>query len=82
MEVPPPVLRFAAIQSVKRKQDLADLSPKSCFVAAEAVEGVIGQIGKTEKASRELSVWTRSGPRFKRLRGGARPPFRLVRHAV
>jgi hypothetical protein len=52
---------------LNRNQDLADLPPKSCSVAAEAVESVIGQIGKTKKTSRQFSVWTRPGRRFNRI---------------
>jgi hypothetical protein len=40
------VLWFAAIQSIKRNQDLADLPPKRCFVTAKAVKNVVGQAGK------------------------------------
>jgi hypothetical protein len=47
METAPSVLWFAAVQSVKRNQDLADLAPKGPFISAEAVERVIGQIGQT-----------------------------------
>jgi hypothetical protein len=49
------ILRFVAIQGIKRKEDLADLAPKGCFISAEAIERVIGQIGETQKATRELS---------------------------
>src|ERR1700751_3035518 len=42
MEIAPSVLWFAAIQGIKRNQDLADLAPKDCFIAAEAVERVVG----------------------------------------
>jgi hypothetical protein len=31
------------------------LAPKGCFIAAEAIERVVGQIGETQKATRELS---------------------------
>ena len=41
-ETAPSVLWFAAIQGIKRNQDLADLAPKHCFIAAEAVEFVVG----------------------------------------
>ena len=54
-ELPPSFLRFTAIQSVERKEDLADLAPKRRFIAAEAVERVVGQIGETQKAMRERS---------------------------
>jgi hypothetical protein len=35
------------IQCIESKQDLADLAPKGCFISAEAVERVVGQIGET-----------------------------------
>jgi hypothetical protein len=41
------LLRLAAIQSVERKQDLADLAPQGDFITAEAVQGIVGQIGET-----------------------------------
>ena len=46
---------FAAVQGIESKQDLADLAPKRCFVAAEAIEREVGQIGQTQKATREVS---------------------------
>jgi hypothetical protein len=55
MHMAPSFLRFAAIQGIERKYDLTDLAPKGCFISAEAVEGEIGQIGKTQKAPREFS---------------------------
>ena len=55
MDTAPSFLWFAAIQGIERKQDLADLAPKGCFISAEAVEREVGQIGKTQKATRELS---------------------------
>jgi hypothetical protein len=60
-------LWFAAI--IKRKQDLADLAPKGCFISAEAVERVVGQVGETQKATRELSGGI--GGKFDRFRRGA-----------
>ena len=42
METAPSILWFAAIQGIKRNQDLADLAPKDCFIAVEAVERVVG----------------------------------------
>ena len=73
-ETAPSILWFAAIQGIKRNQDLADLPPKDCFVAAEAVEGAVGQNGKTQIAPREFSVWTRMG--CNRIRHVARLRFR------
>ena len=46
-ETAPSIPWFAAIQGIKRKQDLAGLAPKGCFISAEAVERVVGQIGET-----------------------------------
>ena len=68
-ETAPSVLWFAAIQGIKRKQDLAVLAPKGCFISAEAVERVVGQIGETQKATRELSGGI--GGKFDRFRRGA-----------
>ena len=50
-----PFLWFAAIQGVKGKQDLTGLAPKGCFIAAQAIQREVGQIGKTQKATRELN---------------------------
>ena len=41
----PSIVWSAAIQGVQCKQDLSGLAPKRCFVPAEAIEGVVGQIG-------------------------------------
>jgi len=48
------LLRLATIQRIERKEDLTDLSPKHCFIAAEAIECAIGQIGEAQKAPGEL----------------------------
>ena len=48
------LLRFAAIKHFKRKQDPAGLAPKGRFIAAEAIECEIGQVGQTQKAACEL----------------------------
>jgi hypothetical protein len=48
-------LWFVAIQGIKRKQDLTGLAPKACFIAAQAIQREVGQIGKTQKATRELN---------------------------
>ena len=74
------VLRFAAIQGIKRKQDLADLAPKGRFISAEAIERVIGQVGEMQEAPRELSGGM--DDRFDRFWRGARHGFRFVRDAV
>ena len=52
----PSVLWFAAIQCVERKQDLADLAPKGRFISAELVKRIVGQIGETQKAMRQVGV--------------------------
>ena len=49
-------LWFAAIQGIKRKQDLTGLAPKGCLIAAQAIQREVGQIGKTQKATRELNA--------------------------
>ena len=51
-------LRLPAVQGVERKQNLACLTPKVCFVAAQPIEGEVGQIGQTQKALGELDNWT------------------------
>jgi hypothetical protein len=45
---------FAPAQDVKCEQNLTDLAPKGCFISAKAVESTVGQIGETQKATREL----------------------------
>jgi hypothetical protein len=40
-----PVLWFSSIQSIEREQDLPCLAPKDCFIPAQPVEWVAGQIG-------------------------------------
>ena len=40
----PSIRWFAAIQGIKRKQDLAALAPKGCFISAEAVEHITASI--------------------------------------
>jgi hypothetical protein len=35
-------LWFAAIQGIKREQDLTGLAPKGCFIAAQAIECEVG----------------------------------------
>ena len=53
-ETAPSIPWLAAIQGIKSKKDLAGLAPKGCFISAEAVEHVVGQIGESQKATREL----------------------------
>ena len=48
-------LWFAAIQGIKRKQDLTGLAPKGCLIAAQAIECKVGQIGQPQKATGELN---------------------------
>ena len=55
MKTAPSFVWFAAIQSIERKQDLARLAPKGCFISAKAIEREVRQIGETQKATRELS---------------------------
>ena len=44
------LLRFATIQCIQSKQDLAGLAPKDCFIPAKPVERVARQIGQAQKA--------------------------------
>ena len=53
-ETAPSILRFAAIQCVEGKQELADLAPKNGFVPAEPVVRAARQIGEPQEAAREL----------------------------
>ena len=55
-ETAPSLLWFAAIQGIESKQDPAGLAPQGCFIAAEAIEREVGQIGQTQKATRKVSV--------------------------
>jgi hypothetical protein len=55
-ETAPSLLWFATIQCIESEQDPAGLAPQSCFISAEAVECEVGQIGETQKATREVSV--------------------------
>jgi hypothetical protein len=47
---------FAAIQIVECKQNLTGLTPKSGFIATEAVEGKIGQIAEPQETTGELNI--------------------------
>ena len=73
-------LRFATIQCIERKQDLADLAPKHCFMSAEAIEREVGQIGETQKATCEVSGGIDG--RFDRFRPRGGCGFCYVRDAV
>jgi hypothetical protein len=48
---------FAPVQRVKRKKDAAELTPKCCFVAAEAIKREIRQVGEPEKAAGEFDSY-------------------------
>ena len=65
----PSILWFAALQSVKGKQDLADLAPEDGFISAEPIEREVGQIGEAQKATREV------GGGIDRFRPGTRHGF-------
>jgi len=54
-EAAPSLPRFAAVQGIKSKKDLPGLAPKGCFISAEAVDRVVGHIGKSQKAKREFA---------------------------
>jgi hypothetical protein len=47
---------LAAKQIVERKQNLPRLTPKSGFIATEAVEGIIGQIAEPQETTCELNI--------------------------
>src|SRR5215472_187134 len=49
-------LWLPAVQSVKREQDPACLTPKGCFVATETIEREVRQIGEMQVAARELCI--------------------------
>jgi hypothetical protein len=55
-EAAPSLLGFATVQCIERKQDPAGLAPQGCFIAAEAIEREVGQIGETQEATRKFSV--------------------------
>jgi hypothetical protein len=75
-EAPPSILWFATIQCIERNQDLAGLAPKDGFIAAEPVERVAGQIGQSQKATREV------GGGINGFRPSAGLGFRFVCDAV
>jgi hypothetical protein len=47
---------LTAIQIAERKQNLPGLTPKSGFIATEAVEGMIGQIAEPQETMCELNI--------------------------
>jgi hypothetical protein len=53
----PSFLWFAAMQSIECQKHLADLTPKRRLISTEAVQGVVGHVGDTQKAARE--IWGR-----------------------
>ena len=53
-KTPLSLLWFAAIQIVERIKNLLGLPPKNSFIATEAIERKIGQIGESQKAAGEL----------------------------
>jgi len=79
-ETAPSLLRFAAIQGIESKQDPTGLAPQGCFIPAEAIERVVGQIGETQKATRKVSVGFDG--RFDRFRPRVGYGFRFVRDVV
>ena len=48
------LLRLSPIKHIESKQDAADLAPKPCLIAAQAIEREVGHIGKAEKAASEF----------------------------
>src|SRR5260370_14178556 len=62
-------LWFAALQGIERIEDLTSLAPEGCFIAAEAIKREVGQIGETQKTTRELNGSIEC--RFNRFRAGA-----------
>ena len=56
LKAPHSLLWLAAIQIVERKQNLSGLTPKSSFIATEAVESVIGQIAEPHETTCELNI--------------------------
>jgi hypothetical protein len=49
-------LWFAAIQAIERIEDLASLAPKGCFIAAQTIDRVIGQIAEPQETTREFKI--------------------------
>jgi hypothetical protein len=77
MELAPSFLWLKTVQCIERKQDLACLTPKGCFIAAEAVERAAGQVGEAQEAAREVGSGIESC-----LRPGARGSFLSVCDSV
>ena len=55
--MPDSLLWLAAIQIVERKQNLRGLTPKSSFIATEAVESITRQIAQPQETTGELNIW-------------------------
>jgi hypothetical protein len=49
-------LGLAAIECFERAKDSTGLAPESRFIAAEAIEREIGQVGQAQKAASELDI--------------------------
>jgi hypothetical protein len=52
----PSFLWFAAIQGIKRLDDLASLAPGGSFIATDSIERVIGQIAEPQETTREFKI--------------------------
>ena len=83
MKAAPPLLWFATIQCIEGKQNLTGLAPQGCFISAEAIERVAGQVGETQKTTRKVSggfdgkfprFRTRVGKKFWRCVESGEPP--------
>ena len=46
--------RFAAVETLQRKQDLARLAPKGRLIAAQPVKGTGRQVGQADKGACEI----------------------------
>jgi hypothetical protein len=57
-EGPLSFLRLSAIQNFKSEEDLTGLAPERGLIPTEAIEREVGQIGQTQKATRELDCRT------------------------
>jgi|SRR5580704_2067529 hypothetical protein len=72
----PSIRWFAAIQGIKRNQNLPSLTPQSSFISVEAVKRVVRQIGETQKARRKRNRRIDGGfDRFGAELGSASVPF-------
>ena len=55
-KTPYSLLWLAAIQIVERMKNLPGLAPKDSFIATEAVERIVGQIGEPQETTCELNI--------------------------